>query len=154
MRLDGMAELRDAPVNDPTNSEHVILGLLHLKSYKQLSAYISRRPITTGEETACRHGKTKSPIIAGFCPVKLLAPSDFRHSPVISSDSQLPDNNNEDCVTVLITALGDLSRRCRCRIRRRKISVSLHYATVSGWLHCEVSDDGPGIEPERIEAIF
>ncbi len=27
---------------------------------------------------------------------------------MISSDSQLPDNNNEDQVTVLITALGNL----------------------------------------------
>ncbi len=63
---------------------------------------------------------------------------------MISSDSQLPDNNNEDQVTVLITALGNLIENALEALSREsggEISVSLHYR--HGWLHCEVSDDGP-----------
>lgn len=74
---------------------------------------------------------------------------------MVSSDSRLPDNNNEDQVTVLITALGNLIENALEALSREsggEISVSLHYR--HGWLHCEVSDDGPGIESERIDAIL
>lgn len=33
-----------------------------------------------------------------------------------------------------------------------EIGLLLHYQ--NGWLSGEVSDDGPGIDPERLEAIF
>ncbi|MFX9216775.1 hypothetical protein ABTN83_19755, partial [Acinetobacter baumannii] len=84
--------------------------------------------------------KIKSPIIAGFLLSKITRASDFGHSLVISSDSQLPDNNNEDQVTVLITALGNLIENALEALSQEsggEISVSLHYR--HGWLHCEVS---------------
>jgi len=33
-----------------------------------------------------------------------------------------------------------------------EVSVLLHYQ--NGWLACVVSDDGPGIPPDKLEAIF
>ncbi|ECU7200642.1 GHKL domain-containing protein, partial [Salmonella enterica subsp. enterica serovar Thompson] len=157
-RLDGMVNYADAlreRSHEFMNKLHVILGLLHLKSYKQLEAYIIKTANNYQEEIGLLLGKIKSPIIAGFLLSKITRASDFGHSLVISSDSQLPDNNNEDQVTVLITALGNLIENALEALSQEsggEISVSLHYR--HGWLHCEVSDDGPGIEPERIEAIF
>ncbi|EHV2092033.1 sensor histidine kinase [Salmonella enterica] len=157
-RLDGMVNYADAlreRSHEFMNKLHVILGLLHLKSYKQLEAYIIKTANNYQEEIGLLLGKIKSPIIAGFLLSKITRASDFGHSLVISSDSQLPDNNNEDQVTVLITALGNLIENALEALSQEsggEISISLHYR--HGWLHCEVSDDGPGIEPERIEAIF
>ncbi|CEB47074.1 two-component sensor kinase [Salmonella enterica subsp. enterica serovar Paratyphi A] len=157
-RLDGMVNYADAlreRSHEFMNKLHVILGLLHLKSYKQLEAYIIKTANNYQEEIGLLLGKIKSPIIAGFLLSKITRASDFGHSLVISSDSQLLDNNNEDQVTVLITALGNLIENALEALSQEsggEISVSLHYR--HGWLHCEVSDDGPGIEPERIEAIF
>ncbi|HFL5522720.1 TPA: sensor histidine kinase [Salmonella bongori] len=157
-RLDGMVNYADAlreRSHEFMNKLHVILGLLHLKRYKQLEAYIIKTANNYQEEIGVLLGKIKSPIIAGFLLSKINRASDSGHSLVISSDSQLPDNHNEDQVTALITALGNLIENALEALGQEpggEISVSLHYR--DGWLHCEVSDDGPGIEPENIDVIF
>jgi Signal transduction histidine kinase regulating citrate/malate metabolism len=45
-------------------------------------------------------------VIAGFLLSKINRTSDLGHSLVISNESQLPENSNEDQVAVLITVLG------------------------------------------------
>lgn len=157
-RLDGMVNYADAlreRSHEFMNKLHVILGLLHLKSYKQLENYILKTANNYQEEIGSLLGKIKSPVIAGFLLSKINRTSDLGHSLVISNESQLPENSNEDQVAVLITVLGNLIENALEALGQEpggEISVSLHYR--HGWLHCEVNDDGPGIVPERIEHIF
>ncbi|MGO0764140.1 ATP-binding protein, partial [Citrobacter freundii] len=157
-RLDGMVNYADAlreRSHEFMNKLHVILGLLHLKSYKQLENYILKTANNYQEEIGSLLGKIKSPVIAGFLLSKINRTSDLGHSLVISNESQLPENNNEDQVAVLITVLGNLIENALEALGQEpggEISVSLHYR--HGWLHCEVNDDGPGIAPENIEHIF
>lgn len=157
-RLDGMVNYADAlreRSHEFMNKLHVILGLLHLKSYKQLENYILKTANNYQEEIGSLLGKIKSPVIAGFLLSKINRTSDLGHSLVISNESQLPENSNEDQVAVLITVLGNLIENALEALGQEpggEISVSLHYR--HGWLHCEVNDDGPGIVPEHIEHIF
>ena len=157
-RLDGMVNSADAlrkRSHEFMNKLHVILGLLHLKSYKQLENYILKTANSYQEEIGSLLGKIKSPVIAGFLLSKINRTSDLGHSLVISNESQLPENSNEDQVAVLITVLGNLIENALEALGQEpggEISVSLHYR--HGWLHCEVNDDGPGITPEHIEHIF
>lgn len=157
-RLDGMVNYADAlreRSHEFMNKLHVILGLLHLKSYKQLENYILKTANSYQEEIGSLLGKIKSPVIAGFLLSKITRTSDLGHSLVISNESQLPENSNEDQVAVLITVLGNLIENALEALGQEpggEISVSLHYR--HGWLHCEVNDDGPGIAPEHIEHIF
>ncbi|MCX8971820.1 sensor histidine kinase [Citrobacter portucalensis] len=157
-RLDGMVNYADAlreRSHEFMNKLHVILGLLHLKSYKQLENYILKTANNYQEEIGSLLGKIKSPVIAGFLLSKINRTSDLGHSLVISNESQLPENSNEDQVAVLITVLGNLIENALEALGQEpggEISVSLHYR--HGWLHCEVNDDGPGIAPENIEHIF
>ncbi|MGY9341760.1 sensor histidine kinase [Citrobacter braakii] len=157
-RLDGMVNYADAlreRSHEFMNKLHVILGLLHLKSYKQLENYILKTANSYQEEIGSLLGKIKSPVIAGFLLSKINRTSDLGHSLVISNESQLPENSNEDQVAVLITVLGNLIENALEALGQEpggEISVSLHYR--HGWLHCEVNDDGPGIAPEHIEHIF
>ena len=157
-RLDGMVNYADAlreRSHEFMNKLHVILGLLHLKSYKQLENYILKTANSYQEEIGSLLGKIKSPVIAGFLLSKINRTSDLGHSLVISNESQLPENSNEDQVAVLITVLGNLIENDLEALGQEpggEISVSLHYR--HGWLHCEVNDDGPGIAPEHIEHIF
>ncbi|MGI3450746.1 two-component system sensor histidine kinase DcuS [Citrobacter freundii] len=157
-RLDGMVNYADAlreRSHEFMNKLHVILGLLHLKSYKQLENYILKTANNYQEEIGSLLGKIKSPVIAGFLLSKINRTSDLGHSLVISNESQLPENSNEDQVAVLITVLGNLIENALEALGQEpggEISVSLHYR--HGWLHCEVNDDGPGIAPEHIEHIF
>ncbi|QCA20205.1 two-component system sensor histidine kinase DcuS [Citrobacter freundii] len=157
-RLDGMVNYADAlreRSHEFMNKLHVILGLLHLKSYKQLETYIIKTANNYQEEIGSLLGKIKSPVIAGFLLSKINRTSDLGHTLVISNESQLPENSNEDQVTVLITVLGNLIENALEALGQEaggEISVSLHYR--HGWLHCEVNDDGPGIAPDRIDHIF
>lgn len=157
-RLDGMVNYADAlreRSHEFMNKLHVILGLLHLKSYKQLENYILKTANSYQEEIGSLLGKIKSPVIAGFLLSKINRTSDLGHSLVISNESQLPENSNEDQVAVLITVLGNLIENALEALGQEpggEISLSLHYR--HGWLHCEVNDDGPGIAPEHIEHIF
>ena len=157
-RLDGMVNYADAlreRSHEFMNKLHVILGLLHLKSYKQLENYIIKTANNYQEEIGSLLGKIKSPVIAGFLLSKINRTSDSGHSLIISNESQLPENSNEDQVAVLITVLGNLIENALEALGQEpggEISVSLHYR--HGWLHCEVNDDGPGIAPEHIEHIF
>lgn len=157
-RLDGMVNYADSlreRSHEFMNKLHVILGLLHLKSYKQLEDYIIKTANNYQEEIGSLLGKIRSPVIAGFLLSKINRTSDSGHKLVISHDSQVPDSGNEDQIAVLITALGNLIENAIDALAQQsggEISVSLYYR--NGWLHCEVSDDGPGIEPHRLDAIF
>ncbi|MFJ5426326.1 ATP-binding protein, partial [Enterobacter sp. CER55] len=56
---------------------------------------------------------------------------------------------------VLITALGNLIENALDAMEGQQegeIGLLLHYQ--NGWLSCEVSDDGPGIDPTQLESIF
>lgn len=137
------------------NKLYVILGLLYLKSYKQFEVYIIKMVNNYQEEIGLLLGKIKLLIIVGFLFSKIICVFDFGYSLVISSDSQLLDNNNEDQVMVLIMVLGNLIENVLEVLSQEfggEISVLLYYCY--GWLYCEVSDDGLGIEFECIEVIF
>lgn len=110
-RLDGIVNYADAlreRSHEFMNKLHVILGLLHLKSYKQLEDYIIKTANNYQEEIGSLLGKIKSPIIAGFLLSKINRTSDAGHKLVIDNESQLPESSNEDQITVLITVLGNL----------------------------------------------
>ena len=137
------------------NKLHVILGLLHLKSYKQLEDYIIRTANNYQEEIGSLLGKIKSPVIAGFLLSKINRASDSGHTLTIGSDSLLPDSSSEDQIAILITVLGNLIENALEAAGPEpggEINVSLHYS--NGWLHCEVSDDGQGIAPDSLDHIF
>lgn len=157
-RLDGLVNYADAlreRSHEFMNKLHVILGLLHLKCYQQLEEYILKTANNYQEEIGSLLGKIKPPEIAGFLISKIGRTTDAGHSLIISNESQVPDTASEEQKAVLITVLGNLIENALEASGSQKggeISVALHYR--HGWLHCEVSDDGPGITADRISHIF
>ncbi|MBY4887072.1 sensor histidine kinase [Pantoea sp. DY-15] len=157
-RLTGMVNYVDAlreRSHEFMNKLHVILGLLHMKNYTQVESYILKTANNYQTEIGFLLDKIKSPVIAGFLLSKINRASDCGHRLTISDASFLPDSGNEQQMAALITVIGNLIENALDAMSEQvegEIHVMLHYQ--NGWLTCEVSDDGPGIEADHLSTIF
>ena len=157
-RIDGMVSYVDAlrsHTHEFMNKLHVILGLLHMKRYDKLEEYIIQTAQNYQTDIGAIQRKVKSPVIAGFLLGKINRAKEAGVTLTLAEESQLPDTANEEQVAVLITVLGNLIENALDAMEGQpegEIDLLLHYQ--NGWLSGEVSDDGPGIDPERLEAIF
>jgi two-component system sensor histidine kinase DcuS len=157
-RMDGMVNYVDAlreRSHEFMNKLHVILGLLHMKRYDKLEDYILQTADSYQEEIGALQSKIKSPVVAGFLLSKINRARESGQMLTLADDCLVPDNPNEQQVTVLITVLGNLIENALDAMADQKdgeIDVLLHYE--QDRLIVEVSDDGPGIAPEHIQAIF
>ncbi|XTZ40187.1 sensor histidine kinase [Salmonella enterica] len=157
-RLDGMVNYVDAlrtASHEFMNKLHVILGLLNLKSYGKLEEYVLQTAHTYQNDVGAIQHRIKSPVVAGFLLGKTNRAQERGYTLTLADESQVPDNPNQKQVTVLVTVLGNLIENALDALSSQdngEISLLLHYQ--DGWLIGEVSDDGPGIATEHIDAIF
>ncbi|HDR2468902.1 sensor histidine kinase [Enterobacter roggenkampii] len=157
-RLDGMVNYVDAlraHTHEFMNKLHVILGLLNIKRYDKLEEYILQTAHHYQTDIGTIQSKVKSPVVAGFLLGKINRAKEAGITLTLADESQIPDTASEEQVAVLITALGNLIENALDAMEGQQegeIGLLLHYQ--NGWLSCEVSDDGPGIDPTQLESIF
>lgn len=157
-RIDGMVNYVDAlraHTHEFMNKLHVILGLLHMKRYDKLEEYILQTAHHYQTDIGTIQSKVKSPVVAGFLLGKINRAKEAGVTLTLADESQIPDTASEEQVAVLITALGNLIENALDAMEGQQegeIGLLLHYQ--NGWLSCEVSDDGPGIDPAQLESIF
>ena len=157
-RLDGMVNYVDAlrtTSHEFMNKLHVILGLLNMKSYDKLEEYVLQTAHTYQADIGEIQHRIKSPVVAGFLIGKIQRAKERGFTLNLAEESLVPDCPNEKQVTVLVTVLGNLIENALDAMSGQsegEVGLLLHYQ--NGWLSGEVSDDGPGIPPANIEAIF
>ena len=157
-RLDGMVNYVDAlrtTSHEFMNKLHVILGLLNMKSYDKLEEYVLQTAHTYQADIGEIQHRIKSPVVAGFLIGKIQRAKERGFTLNLAEESLVPDCPNEKQVTVLVTVLGNLIENALDAMsgqREGEVGLLLHYQ--NGWLSGEVSDDGPGIPPANIDAIF
>lgn len=157
-RMDGLVNYIDAlrtHSHEFMNKLHVILGLLHIKRYDKLEEYVLQTAQNYQADIGALQHRIKSPIIAGFLLGKINRAGDAGVNLTLAEESAVPDNPNQEQVAVLVTVLGNLIENALDAMAGQdegEIGLLLHYQ--NGWLSAEVSDDGPGIHPARIDAIF
>ena len=94
-------------------------------------------------------------MVAGFLISKMQRATECGFTLKLAEESLVPDCPNEKQVTVLVTVLGNLIENALDAMNGQaegEIGLLLHYQ--DGWLSGEVSDDGPGIPENNIDAIF
>ena len=94
-------------------------------------------------------------MIAGFLLGKINRAKEAGITLTPADECQIPDTANEEQVAVLVTVLGNLIENALDAMEGQpegEITLLLHYQ--NGWLSCEVSDDGPGIDPAQLETIL
>lgn len=157
-RMDGMANYLDAlrtHSHEFMNKLHVILGLLNMKHYDQLERYVLLTANSWQNDIGAIQRTVKSPVVAGFLLGKINRARELGYSLTLAAESDVPDNPDEKQVTGLITILGNLIENALDAMAAQpegEINLLLHYQ--NGWLSVEVSDDGPGIDPQDLSAIF
>ena len=157
-RLDGMVNYVDAlraHTHEFMNKLHVILGLLNIKRYDKLEEYILQTAHHYQTDIGTIQSKVKSPVVAGFLLGKINRAKEAGVTLTLADEFQIPDTASEEQVAVLITVLGNLIENALDAMEGQQegeIGLLLHYQ--NGWLSCEVSDDGPGIDPTQLESIF
>ena len=157
-RLDGMVNYVDAlrtTSHEFMNKLHVILGLLNMKSYDKLEEYVLQTAHTYQADIGEIQHRIKSPVVAGFLIGKIQRAKERGFTLNLAEESLVPDCPNEKPVTVLVTVLGNLIENALDAMSGQsegEVGLLLHYQ--NGWLSGEVSDDGPGIPPANIDAIF
>ncbi|MNB62613.1 Sensor histidine kinase DcuS [compost metagenome] len=157
-RMDGMVSYVDAlrtHSHEFMNKLHVILGLLHMKRYDKLEEYVLQTAQNYQTDIGAIQNKIKSPVIAGFLLGKINRAKEAGFTLTLADECQVPDTPNTEQVTVLITVLGNLIENALDAMSSQaegEVGLLMHYQ--NGWLSCEISDDGPGIDPARLENIF
>jgi len=157
-RIDGMVNYVDAlraHTHEFMNKLHVILGLLNIKRYDKLEEYILQTAHNYQTDIGTIQSKVKSPVIAGFLLGKINRAKEAGITLTLADECQIPDTASEEQVAVLVTVLGNLIENALDAMEGQpegEITLLLHYQ--NGWLSCEVSDDGPGIDPDQLETIF
>lgn len=157
-QVSGMASYVDAlreRAHEFMNKLHVILGLLQLKRYDKLEAYILQTANNYQVEIGALQSKIRQPVVTGFLIGKMSRVREAGHLLTLDEECFLPDNTNEHQITVLITALGNLLENAVDALQDQQegeIEVFLHYR--HGILTASVSDNGPGIASELIPSIF
>jgi two-component system sensor histidine kinase DcuS len=157
-RMDGMVSYVDAlrtHSHEFMNKLHVILGLLHMKRYDKLEEYVLQTAQNYQTDIGAIQNKIKSPVIAGFLLGKINRAKETGFTLTLADECQVPDTPNTEQVTVLITVLGNLIENALDAMSSQaegEVGLLMHYQ--NGWLSCEISDDGPGIDPARLENIF
>jgi len=157
-QVSGMVSYVDAlreRAHEFMNKLHVILGLLQLKRYDKLEAYILQTANNYQVEIGALQSKIRQPVVTGFLIGKMSRVLEAGHQLTLDEECFLPDNTNEHQITVLITALGNLLENAVDTLQGQQegeIEVFLHYS--HGILTASVSDNGPGIAPELLSSIF
>lgn len=141
--------------HDFMNKLHVILGMVRLKCYDDLSEYIARISSEQEEETDFVAQRIKDPVLAGFWIGKLSRARELGVYLSLQSDSHMPDLDNIDFTSDLVTLIGNLVDNAMEAVQgasRKQVRVKLAYEV--DHILVEVQDSGPGISPEMHNTIF
>lgn len=149
------AEALRAQSHEFLNRLHVILGMVQMKVYDELSDYIRTLVNYRNQELGTITQSIKDPALAGFLMGKLSYAREEQVELSIDSETIIPEPADSQVTHELITILGNLidnAMEAMVDTEEKTLDVNLHYT--DEWLTIEVLDSGPGISPELQTQIF
>lgn len=151
----GYVEALRSQAHEFMNKLHVILGLVQLESYDQLSSYVNRIALDHQAEISFVGQRIRDPVLAGFILSKLSLARERDVHLLLTEDSNLPLQPAEAVTHELVTILGNLLENAFDAVRDQpQPQIELQLQQAFDHLLIIISDNGCGIPPELGEAIF
>lgn len=145
-----------AQTHEFMNKLQVILGMIHMKYYDQLSDYIKTIANKYQVEIGFVVKHFKDPVLAGFVLGKISFAREKNIKFVISENSYVPEPKDPEITHELITIVGNLidnAIEAVDSIENYK-SISLDIVYGKELLEIVINDNGIGITEDRIKEIF
>jgi len=137
------------------NKLHVILGLVRLESYDQLTGYIKRIVGDQEVEVGFVGKRIKNPVIAGLVLSKLSKSRELGVCMVVEQNTFVPADFGEAVNHGLVTILGNLLDNALEAVQDAvEKMVSLTVQEADGQIVIRVCDSGLGLPPEIQEHMF
>lgn len=137
------------------NKLHVILGMIHMRQYAGLAAYISKIVGHSKDEIGFISRKVKDPVLAGFLIGKISNAREEGAELVFTSDLYVPEPADADITHELITIIGNLIDNSLAAVEKsssKQISIDFDYGDEI--LTVEVKDSGAGMSDVVQSRIF
>jgi len=134
---------------------HVILGMVRMECFDQLTGYVNGIAHKYQEEVGFVARQVKDPVLAGFLLGKLSRAREAGVELVLTEDCHVPMTNDAGTVHDLVTIVGNLVDNALEAVENsqiKRVTVCLDYH--AGSFSLLVSDTGPGIPAERRSEIF
>ncbi|MDO0824864.1 DcuS/MalK family sensor histidine kinase [Desulfosporosinus nitroreducens] len=149
------AEALRSQAHEFMNKLHVILGMVHMKYYDQLSTYISRIAHQHQSEIGFITRHIKDPVLAGFILGKMSYAREVGAELVLFEECFLPEPADPEVIHEIVTVFGNLVDNALeavvdCPFKR----IEVNFSYDEGVLSIEVRDTGPGINDELKSQIF
>ncbi|WP_371373593.1 DcuS/MalK family sensor histidine kinase [Sporomusa aerivorans] len=137
------------------NKLHVILGLVRLECYDQLTDYIKRLADDQEAEVSFISKRIKNPAVAGLVLSKLSKSREMGVSMTVDEATLMPSEPEIVINHELVTILGNLidnSLEAVQSASEKKVSLAIN--TDNDMITIQVRDSGPGLGPDVKEHIF
>jgi two-component system, CitB family, sensor histidine kinase MalK len=149
------AEALRAQSHEFMNRLHVISGMVQLKSYDQLSAFIRTLVDYRNQEFGSITQHIKDPALAGFIMGKLSFAREAKVDLSIECSTSIPEPAANKTTHALITILGNLiDNAIEAMADSEDKTLEVDFAYKDKVLTIEVFDSGPGISAEQQGEIF
>ncbi|MHB8073168.1 DcuS/MalK family sensor histidine kinase [Desulfosporosinus fructosivorans] len=149
------ADALRAQAHEFMNKLHVILGMVHMEYYDQLSTYISKIAHQQQSEVGFIARHIKDPVLAGFILGKMSYAREVGAELVLSEECFLPEPADPQVIHELVTVFGNLVNNALEAVVNSPLKrIDVNFSYEDDVIILEVSDTGPGINHELKLQIF
>ncbi len=149
------AEALRAQSHEFMNRLHVILGMVKMGFYDELTKFINEIVDHRVNEVSYVTKNIKDPVLAGFIMGKLSTARENMIEMKIDNETIIPKPHNEHVTHELITIIGNIvdnAMEAMVEAKEKKLQLKLNYD--KDQLLIKVRDTGPGLKKQQFSHIF
>lgn len=146
-----------AQTHEFMNKMHVILGLIELQKYEEVTGFIQQLSYDYQEEVGFVTEKIKVPAVAGFILGKINEAKEQDVDIVLAEASYLPELKMGNSIHILLQILGNLLDNAKEAVINQElktVELLLNYDLEGEIFIIQVTDTGVGIPLEIKEKMF